>query len=858
MGLFSRKKTISVSSVVYNLAGPEADRPDYLKSLVTNKVISGSKSSMSETINKGLLNGPGIRLRHLPRWAEVSGYNDLVGLSSGTIEVGNSIDDAVLAGAIPHAVDETVVLQSSEISRADFEYWAEQYVLENHPSLFGSAWVADYLEAAGEIKIVYEDLSVETFTPVSFDPLAQYLYASYNLTKPGTVGPVETGDVIFLGSGVAFPDISGWTQESLVETPSTLSLMTLVETTVTYSDARPEEYSSSVSYNTASYTESHGEWSQQTYMGQAATGNRTYSIKEIQYQDVTGSEVVGSYDESSTDETIAGGVIKTTTVSTTITELELTRSYRTDTQEIVHKEWLPLQYLIYKYQDGQPELDAFFSLSDNMGTFFPFIPVRLNNQFISDNFLPAVYEGARKALKKATGTKLDALIEKVADNESLGDIDYAYAVFGVSLNVEEHACRKYLYRFFKTLLEAQPVPDALGDWEIAMEAAITSNTAWNQWKEAQWDASNLLFGSPEPVLLPYPPLPNYSVHVTSGAMPVMNYDMLIQWAGIKEETGLGLKKVGAKYGDLWFEIGITDSYEMFSYGADDQLVPVAPITVEHVTLYWQETNNSWKSLKLSGLKHRNMIYGGKSVDITAKEALADADESGFIIPLHDEIYRSMSLVDSTQMSTACCFMVFNCYTVTKQKWYQTILFKIIVFLVQVKLYGLVSALTTAAVTVVIEKVAVAIFGDKLGGIIAAAVNIAIANSPDGLTNTDMATIFGNMMKAENLIKLSMAVGDGVAGYLRDSAMEKVQETQTMLEAYADKMAYIDKLFEENIGYGRGILDPTMLTNSIGRMTPETMDNFLNRTLMTGSEIAELSMNMIDRFPEMTTSTNLPT
>lgn len=779
MGLFSRKKTISVSSVVYNLAGPEADRPDYLKSLVTNKVISDSKSSMGEAINDGLLNGPGIRLRHIPKWAELSGYNDVIGLTTGTIAVGDSINNDVLIAAISHAEDETVVLQSAEISRADFEYWAEQYILENHPSLFGSAWVADYLESTGEIKILYEDLSEETFTPDNFDPKAQYLYASYSLTKPGTNGDVETGDTIFLGSGEAFPDLTGWTVDG-------------------------------------------DTWVRETYKGQSSTGNYTYTLREIQHRDL------------------------------------VAQSYRIDTQELVHKVWLPLQYLIYKFEDGKPDLDAFFSLPDDMGAFFPFIPVRIDNQFISDTFLPEAYEGAQKALKKAIGTKLDTLIEKVADNESLGDIDYAYAVFGVSLNVEEHACRKYLYHFFKRLLEAQPTPDALGDWETAMEAAAASIEAWNQWKEAQGESFNPLFNTPEPAVLPYPVFPNYSVHVTSGAMPVMNYDMLIQWAGIKEETGLGPKKVDAKHGDLWFEVGDTDTYGVSSYGVDVGLVSVAPITVEHVTLYWQETNNSWRSLKISGLKHRNMIYGGKSVDITAKEALDGAEESGFIIPLHDAIYRGMSLVDSTQMSTACCFIVFNCYTVTKQKWYQTTLFKVIIFVVQVYFYGLPQALTTLVVAAVIEKVAIAIFGEKLGGLIAAVVNVAMTASPEAFANADLAAIFGNMMKAENLMKLSMAVGDGVSGYLQASAMEVVQETQAMLETYAGKMADIDKLFAENIGYGRGVIDPTMLTKATGRITPETLDSFISRTLMTGSEIAELSMNMIDRFPAMTTSTDLPT
>ena len=69
------------------------------------------------------------------------------------------------------------------------------------------------------------------------------------------------------------------------------------------------------------------------------------------------------------------------------------------------------------------------------------------------------------------------------------------------------------------------------------------------------------------------------------------------------------------------------------------------------------------------------------MDISAKEALEDVEESGFIIPLHEGVYRAMGLKDSTQMATACSFMVFNCYQVVKKKWYQTGIFKIILVVI---------------------------------------------------------------------------------------------------------------------------------------------------------------------------------
>lgn len=778
--LFGAETITSVSSVAYNLAGEEAGRPDYLKSLVASNVLGSNKFSMGETISSGYLKGPGIRLRHIPAWSARTGYDGIVGLSTGTIKTGDSIDDAVLIAEIPHAVDETVQLQRSSISRADFTYWAEQYVLTNHPKLYNTAWVADYIESTGEIKIIYVDLSEDTFTPTDFDANSQYLYASYVLTKVGTAGLVTTGTVIFLGSGDPFPSTTGWDNVA-------------------------------------------GVWVKETYKGQATDGDYTYSLKELMYFDTTA------------------------------------RSYRIDTQIITHKIWLPMQYLIYKCDSGNVNLDAMFSDSTSMGDFFPFVPIRLDNKFVSDSFLPDAYAGGKKVLKKAVNANLDDLIAKVEDNPSLSDIDYAYVVFGVSLNVEENACRKYLYHFFKALQQEQPTADAIGDWEAAMALSAASVASWKEWNTTQYD--NPLASLSEPEVIPYPALPSYSLQVTSQDRPVMNYDMLIQWSGIKEETGFGLKIPTAKRGDLWFEISTTDSYAVDMYSlpksSDDGVISVTPVTVEHIFLHWQETNNSWRSLKISGLKHRNMIYNGVSVNITAAQALNDTDESGFIIPLHAEIYSSMPLIDGTQMSTACCFIVFNCYTEVKEKWYQTDLFKIVIFAVQAIYYGLPTALATLAATKAIEVVAVAVFGEKLAGTILAIANVILIVNGNVPADGSSATTYANMMRAENLLKLTMAVGDGVSAYLKASANEVMLDTQNMMQDYESKMSEVQKLFEQNIGYSQGLIDPMQLTNST-RSAAESLDSFLGRTLMTGTEIAELSTSMLSRFAELTLSTDLPT
>src|SRR5690606_16208355 len=137
--------------------------------------------------------------------------------------------------------------------------------------------------------------------------------------------------------------------------------------------------------------------------------------------------------------------------------------------------------------------------SDTLGSFYPFIPFRLDNKFVSESYLPTVYEQAKKGYKRATTGDFDEMIENLADNEDLSDIDYAYAVFGVSLNVLENASRKYIYHFFKEILNDFPVGGSGYDaWQLAWDTAHTSWETWAEWSNAQANPADPLYGTPEP------------------------------------------------------------------------------------------------------------------------------------------------------------------------------------------------------------------------------------------------------------------------------------------------------------------------------------------------------------------------
>lgn len=816
MGLFGGKKTY-VSSVCYNLAGAEAERPSYLKTMVISNIIGANpRSSIADALHNGYMSGPTFKMRGYYRWAE-DNYNSVIGLNASGIAGAPDIDPAVVEANLGEAGE--VVLQIIRSNPADFEVWAEQWMLINYPSQFKTAWSADYDDTTGDITVTLVDTSEHTFTPANFDKDALYIYASYSLVETTPFGTIITGDVVDLAPGVAFPDTTGWTNEG------------------------------------------GGVYSQTEFLGSDGIG-RILSKKTTMYQD---GSVPGVH------------------------------SYRIDEQEVDIRAYGTPKVFIYKVGSGVLALDAEVAGTGDVGGFFPPIPVRVDNHFLSSSYLSTQYDAAKQAYKRLTaGGKFDELITKLEDNPDLADIDYVFVVPGVSLNVVENASRRYLYEFFSgaglTAVYGEAAYDA---WVDGVDSSTSAASVWQDWFDAQGDTGNPLNGSAEPPRSSYGSAARNEVRVKTTAAS-LGYDTRISWKSIKEETIAGLGKVDAKVGEVWLAKGDAASETGPVFGGHLGLISTPDGSSEDLLIYYQRTDSSYKKLTIRGLVHQNYIYKGKYVEIKAHEALDDEDESGFIVPIHNETWRSMSIKNSTQMATASLFLVINSYKVKKQKWYQTGIFKIVLFIVIVIavvmtfgieaiaaapgllgtaaavgaslgltglmaiIIGVVANALAAMILVKILTVAsMAVFGDRIGLIVAMIASFVaiqmISGIQAGLSMAESLTSLSNPM---SLLALTNSVGQGVAGVMQMDVQDIVAKTQDVLDSYKDQSRAISELYEQNIGYGRGLLDPTLLTD-FGRVYVEGADTFLARTLMTGSDIAELSNTLLTNFTELTLSTELP-
>lgn len=898
MGLFSGKKQIYVSSSAYNLAGDINDRPNYLKTTVVGSVMSTS-GSFSDTLTNSYLTGPGIKLRAFGRWARNGDYNDLVGLSPSVLTLPTDVDQVALAGFIPHGLDETVSIQSASIGVAEYTYWADQWILANNPAAIDTDYQVILDETTNTITITYEDTTTVDFVATDFQFGAQYLYVFYTLRTGEVTEDLVEGDVEELAPEDDFPPTTGWSENSYTISSLSMDLTTEVVTDITYSDATPPSSSTSTSTTSEGYTEFTGEWERTDYQGFSTILKGTWSLRQVMAQNQTGvlhTDVVVDV----TTEDIGGGVIKTTTVTTSTDSLVLVRTNQISTQDIIHATWSDVSLLIYRRNSGNTDYDSLFTATVEGGVFLPYIPIRINNTFVSDSYLSDIYPMAKKALKRATGGDFDDLVDKIADNASLGDIDYAYAVFGVSLNSKDNSALRYLYEFFTEIMLGQDLTNnAYETWLAQFIIAQDAMPEWQAWVDAQLDPMSLLFGTDEPTYVPFPTPPGFNVRIACPGRTDINYDITIKWSGMQEVTGTGLGRPGAKTGDLWWEVIAEDTLEqlVFSPGAAD--VPhdgiyttafTSTLGMSRIRLTWQDGANSWRYLDIWGLVHYNNIYGGKSVITTGEEALADTGESGFIIPLHEDIYRNMPLIHSTQATLACAYLVFNSYKEVTAPWYTSFGFQILIAIAAIAITvvtggasagslgllgtnaavgaalgftGLTATIVGAIangmaamiVASIVTNVSTAIFGPKLGAIIGLFASMVAINAGTSLMNVGAAPSagFSGLMTAENVLKFTLAVGNVAAEFMKADAKDIMKKTQEVSSIYKGISDEITDLYGETFGSDKGVINPMTLID-MGLI--ESRDSFLKRTLMTGSDVADMSMSMVTDFAEITLSTKL--
>ena len=426
MGLFGSKKKILVASTVYNMAGDENNRPNFLKGALFGSVMSGNPS-LADDIVQSHFEGPGMKQRLFFRYAA---RNNMSGLPLCSVVNNNELDPDLIEPHITPSVSPaglSVEVFQAEISDGNFEQWLERWILQNHPNRVQEAWVGDYDFELDQFSVQFPNgdnfLFANDQAPL-FAADKRYVTAQYLEFLEEEEGAISYGTPTL---GVtSLPDVSAYTQTSDTGTSTSVTLQRTRTTIYSYSDGRPDEtFEDEVDADVSADLNTAVEvWENEVNLNT----NYIELEGERRYWTFTGTDsVVGGYSNVVVTETdIGGGVTRTETATTTGEQVSVTWTTQYDTQPLTIGKTYGEHMFIYEVGTGNATLDALVAEVDasNLQEFYPFMPIRLNNVSIKDPIYTDLYAEMKKGYRRAyQGKNFTKLVDTVEDNEALPDID---------------------------------------------------------------------------------------------------------------------------------------------------------------------------------------------------------------------------------------------------------------------------------------------------------------------------------------------------------------------------------------------------------------------------------------------------
>ena len=899
MGLFSSKTKYYVASQIYNLAGDNlSERVPYMKSLVIQSALLGG--DVSKRISNGILVGPGFQLKNFHRWANT---NYIMGLPTAdlTADVIGSLN--TVAGQIPipsgSPAGTFVVPMSAVITDPDSQLWAEKYLLENHPNLLEKVWTVDQDDISDQITISFADSTPNiVFTPVPWDTGARYVACRYAFSYPAINGAREA-----LGRVGPFRSVSGARLTGYVEyarpapIPNSFTLVRRVTTHRVYSNGQPPVHDVTETSQVMPTETVRVNYRKETNRG-FVPGTQRPDILVEEKEVIFGHEKLKRY----TRETINGvNYVETQTIEE---DYLADAIYYDSFQRVNQGSELGREHVfLYRLGGSNPVLNAIKVDKGQLNEFLPMLPVRINNKFINEAPWEdgPVDKAVSKAYKRIYKDKIKTLIEELEDNDDVDDIDFAFLVFGITLNERDPAGKKYIYEFLKGLIQYQESSKTeVEGYDNYINTQRNYEREYARWRKIMEERGFSNGRAPTRPTMPMYPPPKQSSFILDANIPDMPwYKITFKWSYIHETFGMGAGKQGAKPGDVWWALApvIRNPSPVDTSGDDDKsifvktaLSRVGGDSRKGVYLYHQIDRFTYRRLEIVGFEHSNYVYKNKSVVHQLYNAVKDVDaieESPVFFPLHMPTLKVMTVKDQNQIGGCSRLLMLNCYVKKKIRWYQRGIFKVIFMIAIIVARVILSPATVGAsigllgsnlavgtalglvgsaaiiagaalnmiaatvLTSMIQRSATSLFGDKWGQIIGAVASFFAMKIGTTFAATGSLSInWSQMFNADNLMNLTSAISSGYTGFMNIKIQELQEDYEKLSDEYKDQVKLIEERAMELFGQSAWI-DPMMFTE-MGKEaygdTRESSETFLTRTLLTGSDIAELSLAAISEFP----------
>lgn len=331
------------------------------------------------------------------------------------------------------------------------------------------------------------------------------------------------------------------------------------------------------------------------------------------------------------------------------------------------------KYWMYRNNAGlYPTLDGVFSDAPVVnGSYFPFIYFRYNKASVSANKTTEAYKTSKRMMKYL-GADYDVLAEAIDENPDIADVEQAMLTMAVPAVSEDPIECRYLFEYFDAMY-------------FAMADAPTYNVDLGR---------KLLFRTS-----------------TDKNISVIK-DKLFRMA--LANSGIYKQLIAGSIGDVG---SYSSSYQVVNFSQSR----VSLETGETVFYDVPTKTHKYRHQVAPGLYEEIWVTDLRMVYYIFEDYTTTGDETDdiLLIPIDREISKNYSITDREVLYARSLHFVFNSRVVTKVKWYQTGVFKVILIIAAavISLYDggwtLATILTTAGIQALIVTIIVTMIVGEL-------------------------------------------------------------------------------------------------------------------------------------------------
>lgn len=288
----------------------------------------------------------------------------------------------------------------------------------------------------------------------------------------------------------------------------------------------------------------------------------------------------------------------------------------------------------YVYGSGtHPSLDTIYSDGESTGQYYPRIYARLGNtDLANDKFKDTDAYKSSMEIAKFLGLTWDGWVEQIHDNTDKGkDIYQAYMTMALAANTKDPAACEYLYKYFETIYTSS----MLGvENVVELQDTIATEYITGQTKQ--------------------------------GSTILISDDVFTQ--------SLSFSKIGAEY-----VRGVVTEVGKYTHDYVTTTVRVGLWRNTTTTFHayrFQATENTYKEIRVYDLTSKEQVSGGYWTS-------SSGTSENLLVPLDRAVLKRMSSRVAEIVTNKSLHIIFNTLKVVKTKWYQSGVFKVVLFIAAV-------------------------------------------------------------------------------------------------------------------------------------------------------------------------------